>query len=45
MKSKLMKVFLTFGAAIFTLLAFSTSASACFVGYYQPNEPKSLREE
>lgn len=31
--------------AVLTFLASSTAASACYWGSYQPQEPKSLREE
>jgi AgrD protein len=45
MTNKLIRFFLSFGAVIFTFFALSTSASACVLGYYQPEEPKCLREE
>jgi cyclic lactone autoinducer peptide len=45
MKSKLTRKFLTLGAALLTLFAFATSASACFWFSYQPEEPSCLREE
>lgn len=45
MKSKALRLVLTLSAAVCTFLALTTSASACAVGFYQPEEPKSLREE
>lgn len=36
---------MTFAVAILTFLATTTVASACWWGSYQPQEPKSLREE
>lgn len=44
MKNKLTKYFFMLGAAVFTLFALSTSASACGWAFYQPEEPKCLRE-
>lgn len=40
-----MKKLLTLAAALFTVFAASAASSACFWGFYQPEEPKSLREE
>lgn len=45
MKNKLMKGIVTLGASIFTVIAFATSASACGWSFYQPKEPKCLREK
>jgi hypothetical protein len=45
MKNKIFKVMLTLGASVFTFFALSTSASACVYGFYQPKEPKCLRDE
>lgn len=39
------KSLLTLAAALFTLIAASVASSACVWGMYQPEEPKSLREE
>ena len=36
---------MTFAVGILTFLATVTTASACFYGLYQPEEPKLLREE
>lgn len=44
MKNKMMKVLVTLGAALCTFFALSTSASACGFGFYQPEEPKCLRD-
>ncbi|TDT61297.1 cyclic lactone autoinducer peptide [Fonticella tunisiensis] len=45
MGKRFTKLMVTLGAGLFTLFALSTSASACVFGYYQPEEPKALREE
>lgn len=36
---------MTVGATLLTLVAFMTTASACFWCAYQPEEPKCLVEE
>lgn len=45
MGKKFIKLMVTLGAAVLTFFALSTSASACYFGYYQPEEPKCLSEE
>lgn len=35
----------TAAAALFTFLATFLASSACFWGWYQPEEPAALREE
>jgi hypothetical protein len=45
MKNKILRVILTLGSSVFTFFAVSTSASACTFSFYQPEEPKCLREE
>jgi AgrD protein len=45
LKSRALRLILTLSAAICTFLALTTSASACAVGFYQPEEPKCLNEE
>lgn len=45
MKKRIMNVIMGLGASILTLIAVSTSASACVLSAYQPKEPKCLREE
>ncbi len=42
MKGKLFFLMATVGASVLTLLAFMASASACFFGSYQPEEPTCL---
>ncbi len=44
MKKKVFKLFLILGAAIFTLIATTVSAGACWWWAYQPEEPESLRK-
>lgn len=44
MKKKAIKLLLTFGASLLTLIAATVSAGACWAYYYQPEEPKSLRK-
>lgn len=44
MKSKLIRTMVTLGTALLTLLALTTSASACIGSLYQPKEPKCLRD-
>lgn len=39
------KLVMKLSAAFLTLLAVSTASTACFWGFYQPKEPKCLREE
>lgn len=36
---------MTLAVGMLTFLATSTTASACWFGLYQPEEPKLLREE
>lgn len=36
---------ITLAAGMLTFLATITTASACWFGFYQPEEPKCLREE
>lgn len=45
MKNKLEKNLVTLSAAVLTLFAKRTSASACAFGFYQFEEPKCLREK
>jgi cyclic lactone autoinducer peptide len=45
MKRRLLMMMAALGASVLTFFAFMASASACFAGYYQPEEPKSLRQE
>ena len=40
-----MKKLIALAAVVCTFVATTLSASACFWGYYQPEEPKGLREE
>ncbi len=35
---------ITLAASLFTLVASLFASSACFWGFYQPEEPKSLRK-
>ncbi|MCT8978566.1 cyclic lactone autoinducer peptide [Clostridium sp. CX1] len=44
-KVKALKCMMMLAASAFTFFALSTSASACTWGFYQPEEPKCLREE
>jgi cyclic lactone autoinducer peptide len=44
-KRKLFMLMVTLGVSVLTFFAFMASASACFYGTYQPEEPKCLREE
>lgn len=44
MKSKIIRIFLSLCVLICTLMAFTVSASACFWGAYQPEEPDCLRK-
>lgn len=37
-------LFITVAASLFTVLATLVASSACFWGWYQPEEPISLRE-
>lgn len=43
-KNKVVKLFVSLATLICTLAALSTSASACNWVFYQPEEPKCLRE-
>ena len=45
MKNKLFMLMATVGVSVLTFFAFMASASACWAGVYQPEEPKALREE
>ncbi|KZL89458.1 cyclic lactone autoinducer peptide [Clostridium magnum] len=45
MRNKMFKAMMMLGASIFTFFALATSASACGYGFYQPKEPKCLRDE
>lgn len=45
MRRKLFLSAVSLLAGVFTLLANTASASACFFWMYQPEEPKSLRKE
>ena len=45
MKKKLFMSMAVFGASVLTFFAFMASASACFFGYYQPEEPACLKQE
>ncbi|EET84565.1 conserved hypothetical protein [Clostridium carboxidivorans P7] len=45
MKKSLKKVAANLSAKVLKSFALSTSASACAVGFYQPKEPKCLREK
>ncbi|WP_081896962.1 cyclic lactone autoinducer peptide [Clostridium sp. KNHs214] len=45
MKKRIIKGILGLGAVLFTSIALTTSAYACFFFMYQPEEPKCLREE
>lgn len=45
MKKSLVNKLVALFAGAFTFFALSTSASACYWFYYQPEEPKALREE
>ncbi|AKA70070.1 cyclic lactone autoinducer peptide [Clostridium scatologenes] len=45
MKKGLKKVAIDLSAKILKSCALSTSASACSFGFYQPKEPKCLREK
>ena len=45
MKVKISKYLLGVTASVCTLMAISISASACFFGFYQPEEPKCLSKE
>lgn len=44
MNKKVLRIMLTLGASIFTLIATTVSAGACWFWTYQPEEPKSLRK-
>lgn len=44
MKSKITQKLAALAASIFTLFALSTAVSACVFFWYQPEEPKSLKE-
>lgn len=45
MRKGFSKLMVAMGAAVLTFFALSTSAQACFFGFYQPEEPKCLSEE
>jgi cyclic lactone autoinducer peptide len=40
----MLKKIVSLVAFVVTMVAFASSASACFFGMYQPEEPKSLSE-
>lgn len=44
-KNQVLRKIMVLGAGLFTFFAFSTSASACAWAFYQPEEPKCLRNE
>lgn len=44
-KMKALKSMMVLAASLCTFFALSTSASACGWAFYQPEEPKCLREE
>lgn len=45
MKKGLALKVMTLAVGMLTFLATTTTASACWFGFYQPEEPKCLREE
>lgn len=45
MKNMLSKKFIALTASVLTLFALSTAVSACFWFWYQPEEPKCLRDK
>lgn len=45
MKNKIGKLLLGITASVCSILAISTSASACWFSFYQPEEPAFLQEE
>lgn len=45
MKSKLKKTIQNAANSLFKHTAMSTSASACFISFYQPKEPKCLQKK
>lgn len=45
MKKGLVLKVMTLAAVMLSFLATTTTASACWWGLYQPEEPKALREE
>lgn len=44
MKTKFLKIVISSCVLICTLMAFAVSASACYWGAYQPEEPECLRK-
>lgn len=44
MRKKLIKILLTFGASLLSLIAATVSAGACWSYMYQPEEPESLKK-
>lgn len=44
MKNKLSKKLVALTASVLTLFAMTTAVSACFWLFYQPEEPKCLRD-
>lgn len=42
---RMKKTLITLAATAFTVLATLVATSACFWGWYQPEEPKALRDE
>lgn len=44
MKNKIGKLLIGITASVCSILAISTSASACWFCFYQPEEPEALQE-
>ena len=44
MKNKINESFVKFTSYVCTKMAFSVSASACSLNFFQPEEPKCLRK-
>lgn len=42
---KIKRTMASYAAVVLTLMAASVATSACFWGFYQPEEPKCLRED
>lgn len=45
MKNKFEKIIKNTATSLFRKKAFSTSASACLISFYQPKEPKCLQKK
>ncbi|MFT9496393.1 cyclic lactone autoinducer peptide [Anaerosolibacter sp.] len=45
MKNKVFMTLTVLGASLLTFFATTTSASACLWGWYQPSEPKLLKDK